>query len=143
VIGRNRARAGYDRTHILQMAYGYEFPFGKGKKYVNSGVISHIIGNWGVNGVFYAYTGTPFTVTSSQACNCSGNLQTANQVTPVVTKIGDHGPGTFYYDPKAFAAPAPNTFGSTGRNILTGPGRIGTDASLSRIFPIGERFRFE
>ena len=35
------------------------------------------------------------------------------------------------------------TFGNTGRNIISGPGRIGTDVSLHRVFPIGERFRFE
>ncbi|MEJ7606439.1 MAG: hypothetical protein WKF37_09255 [Bryobacteraceae bacterium] len=143
VIGRNRARAGYDRRHILQMAYGYELPFGRGKKFINSGPASWILGNWGVNGLFYAFTGTPFGVGTSVACNCPGNGSTANQVKTEVNKIGQYGPGTLYYDPTAFADPAPNTFGSTGRNILTGPGRIGTDMSLARVFPIGERFRFE
>ena len=143
VIGRNRARAGYDRTHVLQMAYVYELPFGRGKKFIHSGPASWILGNWSASGLFYAYTGTPFTVGSGVACNCPGNLQTANQVKSDVQKIGEFGPGKFYYDPTAFAPGLPNQFGSSGRNILTGPGRVGTDMSLARIFPIGERFRFE
>jgi hypothetical protein len=32
VLYRNRARAGYDRRHVLQMAYVYELPVGKGKR---------------------------------------------------------------------------------------------------------------
>lgn len=143
VIHRNRARAGYDRRHIFQMAYVYELPFGRGKKFMNQGPASWILGNWAVNGVFYWFTGTPFTVGGGGACNCPGNLQTANQVKPEVEIIGNYGPGQLYFDPSAFAAGPANQFGSTGRNILTGPGRIGTDMSIARIFPIGERFRLE
>lgn len=144
VISRNRARAGYDRRHNLQLAYGYELPFGRGRKWLNSGPASWIVGNWGINGLFYAFTGAPLgNILSSVACNCPGNLQTANQLKTEVNKPGQHGPGTFYYDPTAFGDPTPNTFGNSGRNVISGPGRIGTDVSLARIFPIGERFRFE
>jgi hypothetical protein len=147
VFYRNRALAGFDRKHIFQMAYVYELPIGKGRKWVNSGPAAWILGNWGINGVFYAFTGTPFTVGSGVACNCPGNTQTAMQVKPEVEKIGEYGPGKKYYDPTAFSQAASvhpvNTFGNSGRNILRNPGRIGTDLSLARIFPIGERFRFE
>ncbi len=147
VIGRNRAAAGFDRTQVLQMGYVYDLPFGKGKKFVNSGPLSYIIGNWGVNGVFYAFSGTPFTVGSGVACNCPGNLQTAMQVKPEVALPNQFGPGMKYFDPTAFSAAVGdhpvNTFGNSGRNTLRGPGRIGTDMSIQRIFPIGERFKFE
>jgi hypothetical protein len=147
VFYRNRALAGYDRKHIFQMAYVYELPIGKGRKWVNSGPAAWILGNWGINGVFYAFTGNPFTVGSGVACNCPGNLQTAMQVKPEVEKLGGYGPGQKYYDPTAFSQSTAihpiNTFGNSGRNILRDPGRIGTDLSLARIFPIGERLRFE
>jgi hypothetical protein len=144
LIHRNRAPAGYDRTHVVQLGYVWELPFGKGRKFATEGPLSWIIGGWGLNGVFYSFSGTPFTVTSSVANNSPGNLQTANQVKPEVTMNRDSfGPGNKYFDVTAFAPPAPNTFGSTGRNLLRGPGRIGTDMRLSRIFPITERFRVE
>ena len=147
VFDRNRARAGYDRRHILQMAYVYELPIGRGKRFANSGPVSWILGNWALNGVFYAMTGTPFSVTGGPACDCPGNLQTAMQVKPEVEILGNVGPGQKWFDPTAFSAdPAIHpvrTFGNSGRNIISGPGRIGTDFGLHRVFPIGERFRFE
>ncbi|HEX4166065.1 MAG TPA: hypothetical protein VHZ55_11380, partial [Bryobacteraceae bacterium] len=35
------------------------------------------------------------------------------------------------------------TFGSSGRNILSGPGVWNTDMSISRTFPIRENLKFE
>jgi hypothetical protein len=34
----------------------------------------------------------------------------------------------------------PNTFGSTGRNFLTGPGLVNFDTSFFKEFPISDRF---
>jgi hypothetical protein len=34
-LGRNRALAGFDRTHILTVSGIYEFPFGPGKRWLN------------------------------------------------------------------------------------------------------------
>ena len=142
-IGRNRARAGYDRTHVFQMAYVYELPFGKGRKFLQSGPAGWILGNWSISGIAYAFTGTPFNPTGGGACNCPGGTQTPNQIKSEVQKVGNYGPGQFYYDPSAFQAGPANAFGNVGRNMLSGPGRLGTDMSLARIFPLGERFRFE
>ena len=38
VFKRNRAAAGYDRTHVFQMGWVYQLPFGKDKQFVNKGV---------------------------------------------------------------------------------------------------------
>jgi hypothetical protein len=131
VIHRNRARAGYDRTHVFQMAYVYELALGMGKSFLNSGP-------------FFAFTGNPFNITGGHACNCPRNLQTADQVKPEVTYNRDaKSPGEKYFDTTAFAPAQANSFGSLGRNVITGPGRIGMDMSIARIFPVGERFRFE
>lgn len=139
---RNRAAAGFDRTQVLQIGWVYDLPMGKGRSFAKSGAAAAILGNWEVNGIMSAYTGTPFTVTDSTALNAPGNLQTANQVNPVVNRIGAVGPGTFYYDPTAFASVGViNTFGSSGRNILRNPGVWNTDLNLQREFAIKERFK--
>jgi hypothetical protein len=142
VFYRNRAAAGYDRTHIFQLGWVYELPVGKGKQFVNSGPASYVLGNWQVNGVVAAYTGTPFTVTApGSALNAPGNSQTADQVGEV-RKIGEVGPGTRWFDISAFAAPTdPGRFGTTGRNILRSPGTFNTDLSIFRDFPIGEKYK--
>ncbi len=141
VFYRNRAAAGYDRTHIFNIGWVYELPVGKGKTWVNSGPASYIIGGWQVNGIISAYTGTPFTVGApGGSLNAPSNIQTAEQVNPVVNRIGDVGPGTRYYDPTAFTTVnTPLKFGSSGRNILRNPGVWNTDVSLFRNFPIKER----
>jgi hypothetical protein len=142
VFQRNRAVAGFDRTHVLQIGWLYELPVGPGKKLVNSGVAAKVLGGWQVNGVMSAYTGTSFTVGDSTALNAPSNLQTANQVKSVVNRPGQVGPGAYYYDPTAFASVGIiNTFGSGGRNILRNPGLWNTDLNITRQFPIREKFK--
>jgi hypothetical protein len=149
-IIRNRARAGYDIPHNLQLGFAAELPFGKGKKWAQDGVAGAILGNWQVNGVLSLVSGRPFTVTASgTSLNAPGNTQTADQVKSNVEKLGGIGtavsgvPDGRYFDPTAFANVTAVRFGTTGRNILRGPGLENFDFSLFRIFPITERFRIE
>ena len=39
-----------DHPHNLVLSYQYDLPFGPGRKYVNSGVASKVIGGWGIAG---------------------------------------------------------------------------------------------
>ncbi|MCZ2079991.1 MAG: TonB-dependent receptor [Bryobacteraceae bacterium] len=144
VMHRNRALAGYDRTHILQAAFIFEPPFGPGKAFLQDGFVSQILRNWQLSSIFSSYTGTPFTVSASGASlNAPGNSQTADQVKPEVEKFGGVGRNVPFYDPLAFRSVTTVRFGSTGRNILRGPGVVNADISLSRFFPLTERFRLQ
>jgi Carboxypeptidase regulatory-like domain len=145
VFQRNRAPAGFDRAQVLQIGWVYQLPLGKGQMFAKSGVPAAVLGGWQVNGVMAAYTGTPFTVgDSGSLLNAPNNSQTANQVNPVVNQIGNVGPGTFYYDPTAFASVTKAaTFGSSGRNILRNPGVWNTDLTINREFAIKERLKMQ
>lgn len=144
VFQRNRASAGFDRRHVFQLGWIYDLPFGSGKKYVNSGIGSKILGGWEFSGVESAYTGNPLTIgASGTSLNAPDNTQTANQLMPTVPFLGGVGPGAHYYDPAAFGQVTTQTFGTTGRNILSGPGVWNTDMSISRTFPIKENLKFE
>ena len=144
VFSRNRALAGYDIPQILQVGFVYELPAGKGKKFATSGISRWIFGDWQLNGVFGAYDGRPFSVTAAQgALNAPGNTQTADLVKPTVEKLGGIGVGHPFYDPTAYAAPTGVRFGTSGRNVLRGPGAINLDASLFRSFPVREQFKLE
>jgi hypothetical protein len=48
-----------------------------------------------------------------------------------------------YFDTSAFASPAAGTFGTAGRNILTGPGLENFDAGLFKDIPVRENKRFQ
>ncbi len=141
---RNRAVAGFDRTHNLQMYTVYELPFGRGKKMLQSGPAAWVLGGWQTNGVMSIYSGSPFTVgTAGTSLNAPGNAQTADQVLAEVKISGEVGPGKSWFDPAAFAPVTAVRYGNTGRNILRGPGSFQLDASVFRNFQITERVKLQ
>ncbi|MEO8026312.1 MAG: TonB-dependent receptor [Bryobacteraceae bacterium] len=140
---RNYARNDFDRTHTFVQTYVYELPFGPGKKFLTSNVIGNIVGNWRVNGVLTAYTGTPFTISGGSVLNTPGSSQTANQVAPVDVLHGIN-IGNPWFTPTAFVPETrPGVFGNSGRNYLTGPGYLELTASIAKLVKIHERYSFE
>ncbi|HXK10879.1 MAG TPA: hypothetical protein VMT70_14615, partial [Vicinamibacteria bacterium] len=139
LLYKNYGPAGYDRTHIFQMGFVADLPFGKGK----NDALSTIVKDWSVNGLFSAFTGTPFQLTASGASvNARGNQQTPDLVgTP--TKLGGIGPNNPYYDPSAWAPITAVAFGNVGRDTVYGPGWWNIDLSLFRRFPIGQKVTLE
>jgi hypothetical protein len=136
LLSRNYALAGYDRPQIFQMAFLYELPY-KTKGGSGNEVMRAVFGDWQVNGIYSAVSGTPFTITASGAdLNMPGNMQTAN-LNGSYDVIGDHGDAGFYFDPKPFSQPTGTAIGNTARNQFRGPGYWNVDASLFRAFPIG------
>jgi hypothetical protein len=133
VLDKNYALAGYDRTHIFQLGFVAELPFGR----VGSGVLDAIVRDWSLNGLVSAFTGTPFTVRASPASvNAPGNWQSADLVgTPV--RLGGIGAEDPYYEPSAWAPVTEARFGNTGRNSVRGPGWWNIDLGLFRRFPMG------
>lgn len=141
---RNRALAGFDRTHNLQIFGVYELPFGAGKRWATSGPASWVAGGWQLNGIMSKISGTPFTVTSAAtSLNAPGNTQTADQVKADVRILGNIGRGVSYFDPTAFAPVTAVRFGTVGRNTMRGPGVFNMDASLFRNFRLTERFSLQ
>lgn len=137
-LARNYARAGFDRPHVFQMGFVYELPFAKDKR----GVLGAVSRDWQVNGVFSAYSGTPFTVSASAtSLNAPGNSQTADQVASVRV-LGGIGPGAPYFDPTSWAPVTEARYGNSGRNSVRGPGQWNVDFSLFRGFTAG-RYRLE
>jgi hypothetical protein len=135
---RNRAVAGYDRTHTLQFAWAWNLPSDWSK---GAGAAGVVLRNWQVNGTMSAFTGTPFTVTAAAASlNAPNNTQTADQAKTEVVKLGGIGIGNPYYDPTAFVPVTAVRFGNSGRNILRGPGVLNFNAGLFRNIRLSERF---
>jgi len=136
---KNYGPAGFDRTHVFQLGFLAELPFGKN----GQGVANAIIKDWSLNGIFSAFSGTPFSVGSSGASlNAPGNAQYADLVgTP--SKTGDIGADTPYYDTTAWAPVTEVRPGSSSRNSVRGPGWWNIDLSLFRRFPIGRRLTLE
>jgi len=140
----NKQLAGFDRPHTFQLYHVYQFPFGKGHKLLNHGVIAQIVGGFQISGSLSRFSGLPFTIGSNNSANAGGQGQTATQINPVVKILGGHDANTPYFDGTAFTNPAVGTLGTTGRDLLRGPGLFNMDENISRTFSFKEgRIKFQ
>jgi hypothetical protein len=134
-----------DRTQVLTLNYVYNLPFFKG----NHGAVGYALGGWELSGIASFYTGSPFTVTTSNAdpaglgllgssasssrpdMVCSPNL-TASEAYTGFTGAGKatwFNPACFQPVPQGAVRP-----GNTGRGTLRGPGFGNLDIALMKNF---------
>jgi TonB dependent receptor len=140
----DKAISGFDRTHTFQFYYVYQLPFGKGHTMLNQGVAAAIFGGFQISGTLSRYSGLPFTVNASgSSLNAAGQTQTADQINPVVAILGGHDPFHPYFDGTAFAPITTARLGTSGRDLLFGPGVFTMNQSISRIFTFKERFKLQ
>lgn len=135
------ARADFDRTHQLSASFNYNLPFGRGKLFFNDarGIANVLLGGWQMNGIVTYLSGRPFT---PQFVSNAVNQQRPDLVGDPYENI----PEGFMFNPFAFARPQSQTgdlFGTSGRNILTGPSYNRTDLSLFKNFRLSEKTRFQ
>ncbi len=144
----NRAVSAYDVPHIMTWATVYDLPFGHGKRWVNEGVPSYILGNWQLNAVVLARSGQPFTPDVGGDIANIGPRSGWNYGRPNL--IGDphvaNPSDAQWFNGAAFAKPV-FAYGNSGRDILRTDGVFNVDFSLFKEIPFGEKrsmqFRFE
>jgi hypothetical protein len=140
----DKALSGINRQQTLQMYYVYNLPFGKGHTMLNHGPAAWIVGDWQLSGILSRFSGLPFTVGTSSAINAGGQANSASQTNPSVKILGGHDSVDPYYDGTAFTNPPGGVLGTTGRDLLIGPGLFQLNASISRIFLLkGEKLKFQ
>ena len=160
----NKARAGYDRHQSFITSATYDLPVGKGRHFVNkSRVLDFLIGGYNIAWVQTFVTGNPMSFSYTDNSNNEYPTSIGNWVpnltcTDITMKefgLG-HAIGTNRFNQSlenpvlnvnCFAAPAAFTPGNAGRNIVSGPGIIYSQASASKNFKFKERwnllFRFD
>jgi hypothetical protein len=149
-LNADEGPARYDQRHRAAISGGYELPFGPGKRWLSSdGVGSYVLSGWQVQGVVRLASGFPFTITSTNVCQCGSFIPQRVNFTP--GREGDagnidNGTADRWFDPSAYSVPANGTQGLAGRNTVRGPGTQRVDFSLSKRFPINKahlEFRWE
>ncbi|MBY0373458.1 MAG: carboxypeptidase regulatory-like domain-containing protein, partial [Bryobacteraceae bacterium] len=131
------------------LAYTYELPFGKGKKFFGSAnrVMDLLVGGWSTNAVFVHNGGFPLMIRQND--NNNGVIFAASQ-RPNATgqapfaggELKDWVDGTGYLNRGAFSAAPALTFGNVSRSISTrGLAQVNWDMSLFKNFAITERFK--
>lgn len=139
----NFALAGFDRTHVFQMGWLYELPFFKNR----NDAVGNVLGGWQINGVFSAYSGTPYSIGgTNNALNCPGCGSVYINVSGDPKATGSAGSTTEpYYDVSIFSQPTglgKDGFGTSARNNFRRPPVWNLDLSLFKAFQFG-RFRPE
>lgn len=156
----NKARAGYDRTHVFVTSATYELPLGKGRKWLNHNkFLDYAVGGYEIAWIQTIESGNPFGVTfvnspsnyySSNIGNQVPNLA-CNNISMPAFGLGDLIGGNRFnqvlenpvLDVNCFSVPAAFTPGNAGRNIITGPGVLYSQVSAKKNFPITERVNLQ
>jgi hypothetical protein len=102
-----------------------------------------LVEGWSLSGIATLQSGFP--LSPQLGYNPTGNGDTRNPVRPNLAQ-DFHGPlyaktVKQWFNPAAFAAPYPGTFGNVGRDTLTGPGLSELDFALAKSTTIHERLR--
>jgi hypothetical protein len=141
-----RALSSQDQRHNFQTTFSYELPMGQNRRFfagASSKVLNFVAG-WNINGTFTLASGNPLT---ARYTSSSGNSGAAlyNSLRPDATGISPTIPWgdrtlVQYFNPAAFAIPA-GTYGSAGRNTITGPGNNVLNLSIHKNFRLDENNR--
>jgi len=145
-IKGDRSVSGFDLTHVLSASALAPLPFGKGRRFANSGgLLNYIIGNWQLNPILTLTSGLPYYVYISSDIPNIGNFAPAIAGNGNVraNQVGDphlsHPSTAEWFNTAAFAPPAPFTFGNSGRNSLRADWFKNLDLSLFKDFPFNEK----
>src|SRR5438552_6509295 len=119
-----------DTPQSLVASFFYELPLGHGKRYMHSGgVTDRVLGGWSVSGILSYHSGTPTEVYGNcqntagdvlfGGCNTTGAGARVNVVPGVPqTNKSSFSPTTMpFWNPAAFTAAAPFTFGNEPRSL--------------------------
>jgi hypothetical protein len=135
----------YDITHNLSAAIMYELPAGKGRRFLNKGPLSYILGDWQVNTVTTARSGQPY------------NLDVLGDIANLGNQVGWFSYGRpnlvgnphlsnptpkEWFNTNAFSIPV-NSFGNFGKNVLRSMAVYNVDFSVFRNIRIKENVGLE
>jgi hypothetical protein len=132
----------FDVPHRFVTSFIWEVPF------LNTGnsLKRTLLGGWQINGIVTLQSGSPFSVSAGENRSLAGGAGDRADLlyTPAVYSDRSRGEQVArYFETEAFGQPALGTFGTSGRNILRGPGLANFDTALFKEFHIAEGRRFE
>jgi hypothetical protein len=142
-----------DLPHMFKLTAAYDLPFGPKRKFVNSGPLRYVLGDWNLAAYIYGQSGYPIGVTDTGYQNLLSGGTPRPNVASHDWRAGVSG-GQFDPDKDAFLSrsafqrrtdPASDPFGNAPRFVGTtrSPGRLRENISVTRSFPIRERAKMD
>ncbi|MFB3829457.1 MAG: carboxypeptidase regulatory-like domain-containing protein [Bryobacteraceae bacterium] len=139
-----------DRPYMMNLAFVYDLPFGRGKLLAQNGAVAKLFGGWSLSGRARYSSGTPLSISDSNGRPI--RLRNAAKSGPIVERIGDRvDPVTRqvlnpYFDTTAFASlPTQYTVSPEVPYFaeLRNPASKTLDLSLVKRVTIRERLNFD
>jgi hypothetical protein len=128
-----------DRPQIFSTAVIYNLPFGRGERWLQTGIPAALAGNWQVNVIARTESGTPVVISASGDPANIGNTQ-YNYARPNL--IGNphvpHPSSAEWLNPAAFQQPV-YAFGNAPRGLIRNPDYQNADMSVIKNIPIPSR----
>jgi hypothetical protein len=135
--GLDRGPADFDVRHKVNLSFLYDVPTVHGPA-----MLTMLLRDWQVNGIFTGSTGLPFTVKSGTDRSLTAiGLDNADIVGDPARPAGAD--VTQWFNPQAFVPAAIGTFGNVGRNSQRGPGYASLDLALFRNVALPGKFRVQ
>jgi hypothetical protein len=133
----------FDVINHASIAYIYELPFGRGKRFLSggSGAANQVLGGWQINGIATLQGGFPLTPTLGYS---PGKTFTNGRPDFLGNPYASAHTPDQWLNPNAFAVPsdaevaAGNYFGNCGVGVVREPGTVNLDFSMFKSFPIRE-----
>jgi hypothetical protein len=130
-----------DRRHMFVSNAVYVLPTFKSR----GSLVSHILGDWQLNGIVTFLSGIPLDINAgvpSLYFGLASNAPAGFRPDLVPGQpIYLNGPDkTKYLNPKAFALPAPGTFGNLRRGTVRQPGLANVDFSVAKNWKLKEKY---
>jgi hypothetical protein len=144
-LAAERGNSMFDARHRFVLSYQWSLPFFQH----SDNWYGRVLGNWQLNGIFTAMSGTPFTVFDSNDVSLQGQAPEISGFSsnrPNLVGDPNSGPHTAaqWFNVNAFQAIVqdPNSpvqqFGDEGRNVVRGPGYVNWDFSAFKNFKLTE-----
>ncbi|MGH9629544.1 MAG: TonB-dependent receptor domain-containing protein, partial [Bryobacteraceae bacterium] len=112
-----------------------------------SPVVKGVLGGWALSGALSLQSGAPFSIRTGQDNSLSGvgadRADLVGDPSREARSDPNRDPVLEWFNTGAFAPNAIGTFGTSGRNILFGPGLANVDTSVAKYFSLTETWRLQ
>lgn len=145
-----RARSSFDVRHRFSLSFGWQLPFGPGRRWASGdGIWSSMVADTELQGIITLQSGRPFTVALLSDVDNSNtgfsSLGFGSNDRPDVTgqpSLDEPSPDR-WFNTAAFTLPPFGSFGNAPRNLLDGPGYQNVNLALLKHVNLSEQARLQ
>jgi hypothetical protein len=143
-----RGLSDFDVRQRFVFSNTWELPLGPGRRWLETGFASRLLGEWQFSGILTLQTGQPLTaILSSALSGTQSNGTDRPDLVSITSLASDQRSPNRWFNTAAFRPPpvffdAQGAFsipGNEGRNVIMGPGFSDYDLSLAKRVAFGER----